>query len=340
MSSLDSSARDGAYPHQTVAPYAHPLGGRAVSAAPQLPVSMTAGVGPYVPAEYRGRPALAPTPAPSPRSTPLHVPSYPTPAYFTPVYTEAQSSDVGDNAQNPLASLFELPAVTEAARLDTVHAGLDTEPALPWIDAFLSSTPALPMAAIAEPVDEPHLGEPVSDATSTHEPASVEETENYSESAAEFESTPFAATESWALDEAADQMRALASELRDQDSSADPFDTPRLFDAESVLEPLPAWSDDDMIDIMPMASPHSLAPLPIDRPAAPTPITASAAQIEPWADRARRDANDGSEAAARALEVLAKRVRDGEISLAGYDPRLGDAAALAAALAALLGVRR
>ena len=70
----------------------------------------------------------------------------------------------------------------------------------------------------------------------------------------------------------------------------------------------------------------------------PTPGSSSA--IEPWADRARRAGDENAEAAARALELLARRVREGEISLAGYEPRLGDAAALAAALAALLGVRR
>jgi hypothetical protein len=49
---------------------------------------------------------------------------------------------------------------------------------------------------------------------------------------------------------------------------------------------------------------------------------------------------ENSEAAARALELLAQRVRVGEITLPGYDPRLDDAAALATALAALLGARR
>lgn len=46
-----------------------------------------------------------------------------------------------------------------------------------------------------------------------------------------------------------------------------------------------------------------------------------------------------AESAALTLEVLANRVRSGELTLAGYDPALGDAAALVTALAAVLGVR-
>jgi hypothetical protein len=36
---------------------------------------------------------------------------------------------------------------------------------------------------------------------------------------------------------------------------------------------------------------------------------------------------------------LAQRVRAGELTLPGYDPRMGESAALVAALAAILGVR-
>jgi len=46
-----------------------------------------------------------------------------------------------------------------------------------------------------------------------------------------------------------------------------------------------------------------------------------------------------AEAAAQTLELLALRVRAGELPLTGYDPALGDAAALVSALAVLLGVR-
>jgi hypothetical protein len=46
-----------------------------------------------------------------------------------------------------------------------------------------------------------------------------------------------------------------------------------------------------------------------------------------------------TEYAAKALEMLALRVRAGELILPGYDPKTGDAGALVVALAALLGVR-
>lgn len=52
-----------------------------------------------------------------------------------------------------------------------------------------------------------------------------------------------------------------------------------------------------------------------------------------------RSAESRAESAAQTLEILAQRVRAGELPLAGYDPALGDAAALVTALAAVLGVR-
>jgi hypothetical protein len=98
------------------------------------------------------------------------------------------------------------------------------------------------------------------------------------------------------------------------------------------------WSDDDLLDIMP----------------APVQLTGNDASWSPGAagdDERLTGANAGrsaasfspgahSESAARALESLASRVRSGELVLPGYVPELGDAAALAAALAALLGIRR
>jgi hypothetical protein len=61
------------------------------------------------------------------------------------------------------------------------------------------------------------------------------------------------------------------------------------------------------------------------------------------AGAAREEMPGGEEAtaeqAAHALELLAQRVRAGELLLPGYDPRMGEPAALVAALAAVLGVR-
>ena len=169
-------------------------------------------------------------------------------------------------------------------------------PPVPWIDTFLSSTPALPMRAVAD------------------------------ESAS--------ATEAWALDEAAVQMRALANDLRDRAGvhrDADVAD--RFPDPSSSSAKLMAWNDDDFIDRMGMPVLHDPSHRPFDSPS-------GRGEVRGLATLGPESGEENSEAAARALELLAQRVRVGEITLPGYDPRLGDAAALATALAALLGARR
>jgi len=257
-------------------------------------------------------------------------PSYPTPAYFTPLGSQAQDDFVTPS--------FVIPAFVDATdELSAVSliepaASLEPEaPSLPWIDAFLSSTPAMPMRAIVEPTAS-HT--PAASYTPPASEAVVDDVVSTTWPMTEAASEAPMPSDAWALDEAAAQMRALADELRDHEGIAsDGGEAARLFDASPTPEPLPAWSDDDLIDIMPLQKERAAASTRV-----PTPGSSRA--IEPWADRARRAGDESAEAAARALELLARRVRDGEISLAGYEPRLGDAAALAAALAALLGVRR
>ena len=85
------------------------------------------------------------------------------------------------------------------------------------------------------------------------------------------------------------------------------------------------WSDDELIDIMPVT--HSKSTMP---------------PVGEWATTARRDVEiaNNPETAAAALEALAARVRAGTVQLPQFAAELGDAAALAAALAALLGIRR
>ena len=316
MSSPSSTPSTGADQRSTAAPYAFPPTGNApVGRAPQ---SARGPVGPYVPAPWRGTPAAesvraVPTRSVTPRAVeallaPEMPPSYPTPAYFTPLGSPAQDE-----------------AVPEDSRL-------------PWIDAFLASTPALAMRAVAEPVREP-VADPVADPVASFTPPSPGAIAGESLAAAMppmSDAVPEVPTPSdaWALDEAADQMRALADELRERERLAgDSGEVAPLLDGMSSSEPLSAWDDDDMIDIMPLQQERSSA-------ADLLPTLGASRAIEPWADRARRSGDEDAESAARALEVLARRVRDREISLAGYEPRLGDAAALAAALAALLGVRR
>lgn len=340
-----SSSTAGAQARLTAAPYAQPQG--ATSPDVRSAATTRVVVGPFVPAPWRGKPPVGEERSLTPSDA--MPPAYPTPAYFTPLASVAQ--------EEVYSSVFEVPAVIDASAglsglsfvepLEEPLAAPFTEPsvqpgvlsapeeaALPWIDAFLSSTPAIPMRAVPEESSTSYTP-PGSDAIVEEAVAS----EWPMTEAAPDAPTP---SDAWALDEAAEQMRALADELRDHEGIASgPSGAARLFDAEAAPEPLPAWGDDDMIDIMPLQRASSTTPAATPAATATpqrTPVANTV--IEPWADRARRAGDEGSEAAARALELLARRVRDGEISLAGYEPRLGDAAALAAALAALLGVRR
>ncbi|WP_411280614.1 hypothetical protein [Gemmatimonas sp.] len=316
MSTPASTPSHGAIERSPAAPYAFPQA-RSASIERGLQ-SGWANVGPYVPEPWRGKPVVERpvtprfvAPIASAHAPPAEMPatgmppSYPTPAYFTPLGSQAQDDFV--------TPAFALPAFVDATEevfaVSLIEPPPPLEPevaSLPWIDAFLSSTPAMPMRAVDE-------------STAPHSPPASD--------------TPMP-SDAWALDEAAAQLRSLADELRDHEGIAsDAGESARLFDASLTPEPLPAWSDDDLIDIMPLQKDGAIA-------SARVPTPGSSSVIEPWADRARRAGEESAEAAAKALEVLARRVRDGEISLAGYEPRLGDAAALAAALAALLGVRR
>lgn len=138
-----------------------------------------------------------------------------------------------------------------------------------------------------------------------------------------------APADEWPLDETAHALGALTRDL--SDGSADSMDNPaRLFGNVATPMPLPAWSDDDLMNIMPT------------RPATPsyaTPVHQLFAESAPNASPEEQLADTSALAAAQALEVLAQRVRNGELQLPGYDPKMGDAAALVSALAALLGIR-
>lgn len=147
---------------------------------------------------------------------------------------------------------------------------------------------------------------------------------------AAFAAEPVEASEEWPMDEAASAMQSLAEELRPRipapSANGNPVRravTPLYVPPVASTPPLPMWDDDAPMDIMPVKAPKVVAG-------------------EPWAESARRESERAGnpEAAARALETLARKVRQGEIELPGYSSEMGDAAALAAALAALLGVRR
>lgn len=116
-------------------------------------------------------------------------------------------------------------------------------------------------------------------------------------------------SDNWALKDAVQQMRELANVLTVQDRMAsNRISQPRLLTSRVDPVALVEWR--------------------------------AGSSARPNADGLPIAYNEGVEAAARALEVLAGRVRDGKISLAHVEPRLGDEAALAAALATLLGDHR
>jgi hypothetical protein len=128
------------------------------------------------------------------------------------------------------------------------------------------------------------------------------------------------AQDDWPFQDAAEQTTELTGELPGVDAT-----TPGVVE-RAVPSSLPMWSDDDMMDIMPSPTAH-----------------ASSSNVGKDAGQSAAlegESTPHTESAARTLEMLAQRVRSGDLVLPGYAPELGDAAALAAALAALLGIRR
>lgn len=112
----------------------------------------------------------------------------------------------------------------------------------------------------------------------------------------------------------------------------------------SASSPHAMWNDDDLVDIMPSPVQQSVSDAPW-RPGGAVEAAGSDALVHESTaagdvHHAAGNSHANNESAARALEALAHRVRSGELALPGYVPELGDAAALAAALAALLGIRR
>ena len=343
--------------------------------------AVPAGIPPYRP--------LRPTPIVSPAiRTPLYIPPIPTPS------AEAAVEDEGvidpmlvDTAEFPVPSgtwqsltPLDTPAVAPQAGTgaDVEVPAVRDEAPLPWIDAFLAATPPLPMAAVEEPapleeawgMESATAEELLADALAV---SAADATADYGADEVSIEQVEAAAPDAvqgedrWPLDEAVAEFRSLGARLEPlQPPIVDETDSTAFGDrnvtagnldagASSVSPPMSAWSDDDLLDIMPIRhsgrTPLSSAALPADG--------------ELWAERALKAQEDAisfgaspaaelpgaegeempgaeeatAEQAALALELLAQRVRAGELLLPGYDPRMGEPAALVAALAALLGVR-
>jgi len=131
----------------------------------------------------------------------------------------------------------------------------------------------------------------------------------------DFLESPIAADSSaWVLEQATREMTGLSAAFAVKDASR--------HDVRDMSQPHTAWSDTDFPELS--QAPRSTAAL-VDE----------AALHEP----SSMGRPSHTEYAAKALEMLALRVRAGELILPGYDPKTGDAGALVVALAALLGVR-
>ena len=128
--------------------------------------------------------------------------------------------------------------------------------------------------------------------------------------------------EDWPLLEAGQRLSELAAELRAFER-ADTSESRTVSHAVSTPS-LPMWSDDELMDIMPVT--HSTSRTPT---------------VGEWATTARRDFDNANnpEAAAVALERLAAKVRAGTVQLPQFSTDLGDAGVLVVALGALLGSR-
>lgn len=261
----------------------------------------------------------------------------------------------------PTAPMMALPVAGESERVPPVEAvtGKAESDDLPWIDSFLASTPPLPMLAIEDAapsaedtfVDvtasvteivavEPELApEPVAELA----PEPVVELSP--EPVAELSPEPVAdvVEDSWPLDEATPDFERLSQQIDASHGPEVPV-TPARGAAPVPASPasehraMAPWSDEEFMDIMPV------------RRVLRTPMSSQAVDSSSqWAERARaaqvardaaQDAGVGrASEAAEALEMLARRVRSGELTVPEFDGRMGESAALVAALAAVLGVR-
>ena len=250
------------------------------------------------------------------------------------VNTESATTRIAEEGPYARPTLPPHRAV-DAVLIDAIRASVGPFVPAQWRTVSAASTPAagsLVSAFDERAAESVEQVEQVEEAESAGEAEALPWIESFLDAPDEGATEPAAdsvaaaTSEAWPLEEAGEVIRAIADDLsRHADAS-----TPKLpADAASAAPDATApaqrmWSEDDMMDIMPVKAPGS-----------------EATGAEPWAARARRESEDGSpESAAKALEALASRVRSGEIQLPMFSAEMGEAAALAAALAALLNLRR
>ncbi len=139
---------------------------------------------------------------------------------------------------------------------------------------------------------------------------------------------PAVEEDAWAITDASEQMAQLADGLGGATTSSGAG-------SATPQPPLDPWAEDERwMDIMPALNSPGSRDLAAE--------TAWArAFAEPPAPLPQPVLSQGdAAAAAAALEVVARRLRAGELTVPGFRADSGDAAALAAVLASLLGARR
>jgi hypothetical protein len=331
------AGRSGERSTHDVGPYAQPSlppSRQAVDAV--LIDAIRATIGPFVPAPWRNGAAgasgfaagLATGLDESPAVVQTNTPTVELP-WIDTFLDDAAGTDAADAVdgatEGALGEAFvEEAAVVEAEAVTADAAGGDAAPvsaefALPTGDAAPEvadiEAQRLGIGQLgADAEEQSPSAESIAEAFADDVPSVIAESH-----AAESVSPP---ADAWPMDEAGAAMKALAGEMPSPPQRAI---TPLYVPPVASTPPLPVWGDDDLMDIMPVRAP-----------------AAADVSEEHWAASARREAERAGnpEAAARALEDLARRVRAGQLELPGYAAEMGDAAALAAALAALLGVRR
>lgn len=307
-----------------VGPYAQPNdlpSGGAVAGGSRQPAAM-----PYIPALWRTRPsevllALRGTESGTEGGTERaddRAPSSDVELPWIDAFLDATSPStelsppIAERAADPMAEFI----ADEGGQV--IAEGYDTANNLPYSLSNISVvtdgavTDVEEEAVVDERIGEGHAGMDMPDVESTRT-ATIE---------TEAIDGPAASVEEWPLAEASEVMRALADGLR----AIAPHFPPATREPQAPTDAaaLTTWAEDDLLDIMPQTS-----------------VRGGLDSGQHWTSQARRAARaDGNtEATALVFEALAKRVRDGELLVPGFTTDMGDAAVLAATLAALLGVR-
>jgi hypothetical protein len=247
-----------------------------------------------------------------------------------PAVAQAHWSDAALSWDTPSHELTAPDTVDAFASAAFDEPAID-EDAVPTIEAFLAAV-ELPSAALEELIAADRPDTSVLDAMDVDLPddvVSALDAQHVDASAVDATAeTDASLADSYTLESSAAEIEALARALGEGTKRPTPVQLRAIEDAarfglDAALvervgpQPLPEWSDDDFVDIMPAMA------LPAPEPAVPQ----------------GPDPQELAEEAASMLEGIAMRVRDRELSLPLFTPGMGDAAVLAAALAALLAAQ-